>query len=157
MLYDLYIHSYLFWTDVAKKSKIERSNLLGSSRKVIVSDQDMPMGITVDTVSDKVYWSDLHLHHICSVNLDGSDFKRVLYNIDSPLSVAVFEDEIYWTSKVENKIYRASKFDGTEKSEYNASLLSPMDVVVYHSLAQVHCKSVAKMFQFSFNLTNSIY
>ncbi|XP_065657457.1 low-density lipoprotein receptor-related protein 8 isoform X1 [Hydra vulgaris] len=129
---------YLFWTDVATNGKVVRSNLLGTSQTTIASDLGMPMGIAVDIESNKVYWSDMHLHHICSVNLDGSGFNRILKNIESPLSIAMFEDEIYWTSKVGKKIYRANKFDGTEKSEYNASFLSPMDVVVYHSSAQFY-------------------
>ena len=36
-----------------------------------------PNGITVDTVSERVYWVDAALDFIASADLDGNDFKKV--------------------------------------------------------------------------------
>ena len=37
-----------------------------------------PNGISVDFVSDRIYWVDARTDYIASANLDGSDMKKIL-------------------------------------------------------------------------------
>ena len=69
-------YSYLFWSDGTNGSaKIERSDLSGNNRRVLVSSaQDLvsPTTLVVDFSSRKLYWLDSAAEKIGCVNFDGS-------------------------------------------------------------------------------------
>lgn len=56
----------MFWSDWNdKKPKIERANLDGSGRILLVSEKlTWPNGIALDTVNNKLYWGDARTHKI---------------------------------------------------------------------------------------------
>jgi len=69
-------YSYLFWSDGANGSaKIERSDLSGRNRTVLVSSAQglvSPTTLVVDFSSQKLYWLDSVAEKIGHVNFDGS-------------------------------------------------------------------------------------
>ena len=51
--------SYVFWTDWGSSPKIERAELDGSNRKVLVTkDLIWPNGLTVDKATSRILWAD---------------------------------------------------------------------------------------------------
>lgn len=56
----------MFWSDWnEKRPKIERANLDGSNRVVLVSEKlAWPNGIALDVVYNKLYWGDARTHKI---------------------------------------------------------------------------------------------
>jgi len=68
--------SYLFWSDgTNSNAKIERSDLSGRSRTVLVSSAQglvSPTTLVVDFSSQKLYWLDSVAEKIGHVNFDGS-------------------------------------------------------------------------------------
>jgi len=73
---DVQLYSYLFWSDGRDSSaKIERSDLSGNSRTVLVSSAQglvSPTTLVVDFSSQKLYWLDSAAQKIGHVNFDGS-------------------------------------------------------------------------------------
>jgi len=71
------LYSYLFWSDGAgSDAKIERSDLSGNSRTVLVSSAQglvSPTTLVVDFSSQKLYWLDSAAEKIGHVNFDGSE------------------------------------------------------------------------------------
>lgn len=66
----------MFWTEVGNVAKIERAGMDGSERmEVVNASLGWPGGITVDTMCNRVYWTDEGLKAIGSANLDGGDIK----------------------------------------------------------------------------------
>lgn len=66
----------MFWTEIGNVVKIERAGMDGSERRVVVnSSLGWPGGVTVDTASDRVYWTDERLKSIGSATLDGGDVR----------------------------------------------------------------------------------
>jgi len=69
-------YSYLFWSDGTNgNAKIERSDLSGNNRTVLVSSaQDLvsPTTLVVDFSTQKLYWLDSAAEKIGCVNFDGS-------------------------------------------------------------------------------------
>jgi len=69
-------YSYLFWSDgTGSDAKIERSDLSGNSRTVLVSSAQglvSPTTLVVDFSSQKLYWLDSAAEKIGHVNFDGS-------------------------------------------------------------------------------------
>lgn len=56
----------MFWSDWSeKKPKIERANMDGSGRTILVSENlTWPNGIALDVVTNKLYWGDARTHKI---------------------------------------------------------------------------------------------
>lgn len=66
----------MFWTEVGNVAKIERAGMDGSERREVVNGSlGWPGGITVDTMCNRVYWTDEGLKAIGSANLDGGDIQ----------------------------------------------------------------------------------
>lgn len=66
----------LFWTEIGNVVKIERAGMDGSARQVVVnSSLGWPGAVTVDTVSNRIYWTDERLKAIGSATLDGNELQ----------------------------------------------------------------------------------
>eukprot|EP00092_Neocalanus_flemingeri_P041600 GFUD01045305.1.p1 GENE.GFUD01045305.1~~GFUD01045305.1.p1 ORF type:complete len:884 (+),score=164.86 GFUD01045305.1:115-2766(+) len=135
---------WMFWSDWGDVPKIEKCGMDGSKRAVLATDNVMwPNGITLDLVTERVYWVDAKLHIIASVKFDGSSLLTITEQSSSlqhPFSVSIMEDWVYWTEWVQNgsSIFRANKFDGTELEKLTEARLhhKPMSLQVYHQLRQ---------------------
>ncbi len=110
----------------------------GQQRGVIVSSENLgwPNGLAVDFASDRIFWVDGKKSYIGSANLDGSNMVTVASNIEHPFGLTVFEDYVYWTNYKGRQVFRANKFTGKEKYEFQDGFFSPMDIQVYHPVAQ---------------------
>lgn len=75
--YALCVCSYMFFTDMGHDSeqmKLERAFMDGSNRLELVKDRlGSPTGITLDIVTQRVYWSDSHFDTVETVTYSGLD------------------------------------------------------------------------------------
>ncbi|XP_044749919.1 low-density lipoprotein receptor-related protein 6 [Coccinella septempunctata] len=103
---------WLFWSDWSdRKPKIERANLDGTERIMIVSkDLVWPNGVTLDIEAKKIYWCDAKEDKIEFANMDGTE-RRVLINTDVPhvFGLSLLGDYLYWTDWERRAIDRAHK------------------------------------------------
>lgn len=66
----------MFWTEIGNEAKIERAGMDGSERRVVVNTSlGWPGGVALDSLSDRVYWTDERLKAIGSATLDGDDIR----------------------------------------------------------------------------------
>jgi hypothetical protein len=68
----------MFWSEIGNEVKIERAGMDGSERRVVVSHSlslSWPGGLAVDTLGERIYWTDEKLRCIGSANLDGGDIE----------------------------------------------------------------------------------
>ncbi|XP_076114482.1 low-density lipoprotein receptor-like isoform X1 [Mytilus galloprovincialis] len=133
------IHGYFYMTDWGKDPKIERIGMDGSNRKIITNDVVWPNAITIDYIDSRIFWIDAKLHTIMSADLDGSRIRTVLHNneqISHPFSMAVFEDNIFWTDWSGGDIRMAHKYTGKHFQKTVLGLNSPMGIKVYHESLQ---------------------
>lgn len=66
----------MFWTEIGNVVKIERAGMDGSERRAVVnSSLGWPGGVAVDSISERVYWTDERLRSIGSATLDGDDIQ----------------------------------------------------------------------------------
>ena len=76
--------SYMYWTDWGHKPKIERANLDGSERVLLINTSlHWPNGLALDYEEQKLYWSDAHTDRIEVANADGTH-RRTLVSHDLP-------------------------------------------------------------------------
>merc|ERR1711892_1188727 len=135
---------WIFWSDWGNFPKIEKAGMDGTNRSVLATENLMwPNGITLDLVSERLYWVDAKLHIIGSVRFDGTvpivitEESSALHH---PFSVSVLEDWVYWTEWVQNgsSIFRANKFNGTDLEKITDARMhhKPMSLQVYHPMKQ---------------------
>ncbi|MEP4147073.1 MAG: hypothetical protein ABJL54_07605 [Halioglobus sp.] len=112
----------VYWSDrgdVANEvvsPRIMRANLDGSDAETLVSDDLLsPVGMVLDTVKDKMYFTDRFANNIKRANLDGSDVEVVVKDTDYPVDLLIDFDTrlIYWTSREPGGILRAD-MDGND-------------------------------------------
>ncbi|KAH8375669.1 hypothetical protein KR200_007303, partial [Drosophila serrata] len=105
----------LYWTNSnITHPSVERIDLDGSNRTVIISTNiDMPKGIVVDQLSDRLFWiDDLKgvFFAVESSRMDGSDRQVVLKDKHhEPLNLAVTNDAIYWTDRTTKAVWSHPK------------------------------------------------
>ncbi len=100
MIIILIFYSYIFWTDWNRKNpKIERSNMDGTNRKVIVhTDLGVPNGIYFDQKRQEICWCDAKTQRIECVEKDGSN-RRIVTQMNQiyPFDLTEVKSTIYWS------------------------------------------------------------
>ncbi|XP_068629296.1 sortilin-related receptor isoform X1 [Battus philenor] len=133
---------YLFWTDWDRNSpSVSRSNLDGSHivrlfEKPIVQ---WPNGITIDQMSERIYWVDAMEDYIASADLNGQYFKKILWNdekVSHPFAVAVLKDKMYWDDWKAKSIFIADKDTGQNVITINRSFSGLMGLKVFAHFIQ---------------------
>ena len=89
--------SKLYWTEKtsATHGTLNSADLDGTQAKELRVLWGVPRGITVDTVSGKLYWTDA-ANRLQSSNLDGSGIQNVLRNLSDPQEVVLAGGNAYW-------------------------------------------------------------
>lgn len=133
---------YLFWTDWDRSNpSVSRSNLDGSDIKRLFKKPTVhwPNGITIDQMSERIYWVDAMEDYIASADLDGRHFKRILWNderVAHPFAIAVLKDKMYWDDWKAKSIFYADKHTGLDIVTINNSFTGLMDLKVFAHFVQ---------------------
>ncbi|KAL0979642.1 hypothetical protein UPYG_G00187630 [Umbra pygmaea] len=128
----------LFWSEIGNDAKIERAGMDGSERRVVVSDSlRWPGGLAVDTLGERIYWTDEKLRCIGSATLDGGDVNLLqMMETTNPFSVTVFNDMIYWSDTKRRTIQGAHKITGKNRKVLLKRPGQPFVLKVIHPLLQ---------------------
>ena len=89
----------MFWSDWGVTAKIERSTLLGESRKTIVSGGLVwPNDIAIDYKKKKLFWTEAKLDKIECSDYNGNN-RLVIYQRRGihPFGIVVLGSFLYWT------------------------------------------------------------
>lgn len=128
----------LVWADVGTQPKIEISWMDGSKRNPLVMDRlGEPSSLAIDYSMDHtIYWTDSKLNTIESIEHDGSNRKIVLQgkNLQQPISLDVFENNLYWVTKFTGELVRQDKFGRGVPQILVKDILGPGGVKVYHPM-----------------------
>ncbi|KAG8454380.1 hypothetical protein GDO86_000850 [Hymenochirus boettgeri] len=128
----------MYWSEIGIQPQIEQAGMDGSQRKILVTKQlGWPTGLSLDLLSSKIYWADDKFHCIGSANLDGTDVKVIqLKKIQSPFSLAVFEDEIYWSEIKARTVQKINKRTGKDWATLIKRHVQPYGLKVMHEFLQ---------------------
>ncbi|XP_046376825.2 low-density lipoprotein receptor-related protein 2-like isoform X1 [Haliotis rufescens] len=112
------IASYLYWTDMTSRPTIMRSDADGSNIMTLVSERmGQPRDLVIDYTTNCLYWIDAQPHNSRVERLcPGKEAVKEIvlaHDIRDPKSLALLEDEIYWSN--EGRVVRDDKFDGRKR------------------------------------------
>lgn len=89
---------------------IERWSMDGHFLQTVVSDKiTNPNSLVVDSIIDRIYWSDGVYRYIHTAKLDGTDRKSIASGLTSVNNIAVFQNMIYFTI-VSHQIFHKERF-----------------------------------------------
>ncbi|XP_053072345.1 low-density lipoprotein receptor-related protein 2-like isoform X3 [Acinonyx jubatus] len=132
------LNGLMYWSEIGGEPQIEQAGMDGSSRKVLI-DQGLgsPTSIALDQFSWKIFWSDDKFHCIGSANLDGTGITMLqLTRIKSPFSVAVFEDEVFWSEMKTRTVQRMKKTTGKDRAVLIKRSEQPYGLKIMHEVLQ---------------------
>ncbi|XP_057340651.1 low-density lipoprotein receptor-related protein 6 [Microplitis mediator] len=130
-------HGHMYWSEWGKSGSIERANLDGSERQVVLSSIGRTHGLTIDHELRRLYWADLLTPAIVSYDLKTSNRKSVITrNIVYPFSLTQHLDYIYWTDWNTGNVERANKTTGANRTKIHDKLESVTSILVFHESRQ---------------------
>ncbi len=104
----------VYWTDTGNDN-IRRANLDGSDAEVLVTGLNWPMGLALDPVGGKMYWTNgISVSKISRANLDGTGVEDLLTGMADPRGIALdlAAGKMYFSSE-DNDLIRRANLDGT--------------------------------------------
>ena len=101
----------MYWTDWGDSPKIEKASMDGSARSVVIDTElGWPNGLTLDYVSQTLYWVDALLDKMEKSNVDGS-MRALLVTpnnvIQHPFGITFCRGHLYWSDWETNCIFTA--------------------------------------------------
>lgn len=139
----------VYWvTNDGNTATIERAQMNGEKREVVLRFPRRyhyyyysPRALALDSDNNRLYWVDDNRGELCYTETNPKD--GLIHNvgissryIQSPYSLALKEDYIYWGDELKSAVYRVNKTD-TGKVKKIVSGVDPIDLHVYHNNTQV--------------------
>ena len=98
-----FVQRYIYWTDwtTIGPSKIERSRLDGSERKVFlnITNNGNPAALTYDYETENLYWCDKRLNKVYRVSTNQTlpaSSTLIASNVTDCVGLALYGDHVYW-------------------------------------------------------------
>ena len=126
----------MYWTDWGYHAKIERADMSGQQRVVLVNASlSWPNGLTLDQERNRLYWVDasydkleyLHLSTNTRVTLIDSSAT-----LPHPFGLTLLGDYLYWTDWSDYTVKRASKESAADVAVFVTGIGQPMDIHGYN-------------------------
>lgn len=127
---------FIFLTDWHYPAFIARLSLDGKNfTKILTENIASPIGLTLDIITKRLFWTDTHLKRIEFSDYNGRNRFVVLESDQTayPFAITFYDGLIYWTDRASHSIYSADALSGSNKTIIrDGTLHSVFDLAVYH-------------------------
>ena len=134
---------FLFYADWGVQPGIMRAGMDGADvRRIVKMHQgDWPNGVAIDSVLERVFWSEAKHNTLESAKIDGSGRRIIsMGNVRHgrhPFSIALFEDTIFWSDWGTKDIRSVNKFTGKNETVIlKEARVTPMGITIYHPVLE---------------------
>ena len=132
----LLFYRIMYWTDWGLNPKIEKADMTGKQRLVLVSSSlHWPNGLTLDKANNRLYWVDGYLNKLEYLNLITHVRVTLISSsatLPHPFGLTLLGDYLFWTDWGNNTVYRANKESGGEVTAFITGINRPMDIHAYN-------------------------
>ena len=126
----------MYWTNRNTNPKIEKAEMTGKKRVVIVSSRlQQPNGLTLDHDKNRLYWVDASYHVLEYWDLNLNNRVTLISSYDvlaSPFGLTLLGDNLYWTDTQERAVYRANIETGSNVTTFFTGTGQLMDIHGYN-------------------------
>lgn len=136
------IAGYLFVSDWHYPPFIGRLSMDGRRfTKIVTQDLGTPVGLAIDPITQRIFWTDTHLKRIEYANYNGtSRFVAVAATQTAyPFGVAFFEGSLYWSDRANHSIFAANALNGSNQTTIlrQGTIHAAFALVVFHYSLQM--------------------
>ena len=124
----------MYWTDWGKYPKIERADLDGGNRVVLVNRSIVwPNGLCIDYTERRIYWVDAKLDKIVVMHLDGRHQRILLQNkLPHVFGFSMLGDRLFWTDWQSRSLESINKFTGKDRKHVIKQLPELMGLTAFN-------------------------
>lgn len=126
----------MYWTNWNNNPKIEKAEMTGKNRVVIVSlNLQQPNGLTLDHDKNRLYWVDASYHVLEYLDLNLNNRVTLISSYDalaSPFGLTLLGDTLYWTDTQEQAVYQANVEIGSNITIFFTGTGQLMDIHGYN-------------------------
>ena len=130
---------FLFITDWHYPPFVGRASLDGTRfTKIVTQDLGTPIGLTIDTITQRIFWTDTHLKRIDYSNYNGTQ-RRVAVAASTrqflayPFGLAFFDGRLFWSDRANHSIFAANALNGSNQTVIRAGTIhAAFALSVYH-------------------------
>ncbi|XP_050504790.1 prolow-density lipoprotein receptor-related protein 1 isoform X2 [Diabrotica virgifera virgifera] len=137
-------HGLMFWADWGPAARIERADMDGLNRRILVSnDISWPTGLAIDHGTERLYWADPKTMTIESVLFDGTD-RHVIRRFDKdirPFKIEIFEENVFVSTQNKHDIFRMNKFGKGNITYLVQGLTRISDILILHEHKHMKMKN----------------
>ena len=134
---------FLFYADWGVQPGIMRAGMDGADVRRIVKmhEGDWPNGVAIDSVLERVFWSEAKHNTLESAKIDGSGRRIISMGTARhgrhPFSIALFEDTLFWSDWATKDIRSVNKYTGkNEAIILKEARVTPMGITIYHPVLE---------------------
>jgi hypothetical protein len=124
------LDSFIIYCVYNDKGTIMKALQDGSDQNQLYEEIDSyPISLSIDLLSRRVYWIDLHFSKLSSIDFEGKHYHKILQSeeiISQPFFMAIFGEKIYWSNSFDHKIFEIDKL-GLNATKINYWLKSDKD------------------------------
>ena len=126
----------MYWTDWGYHAKIERADMSGQQRVVLVNTSlSWPNGLTLDQERNRLYWVDASYSKLEYLHL-GTNIRVTLIHsyatLPHPFGLTLLGDYLYWTDWSDYTVKRANKESAADVTVFVTGIGQPMDIHGYN-------------------------
>ena len=129
----------MFWTDWGWDERIERANMDGTNRTVVIrTGLFYPNGLALDATKNWLYWIDFYYDKLEVYEFPSKTRRQIISSrsepkLSSPIGVTLYEDYVYWTDRNLKAIYRADRQTGKNAVKVLSTQSSPGLIHAYNT------------------------
>ncbi|GAB6024603.1 hypothetical protein CHUAL_009749 [Chamberlinius hualienensis] len=135
-------YGLLYWTtwgsaQESTEGTIERAYLNGKLKYTLASNKVVrPIGVTIDSIHQQLYWADSYLQTIETMTTRGQDRRILTRNANNPMALTVFEDRVYWADWGTDSIKDCNKFFCNDINILYNNTVKIKDLAISHAVQQ---------------------
>jgi hypothetical protein len=133
------LDSFIIYCVHDRRGRIMKALQDGSNQTLLIEEiNSYPISLTIDLLSRKIFWIDIFLGKLSSIDFEGNNYQTVLKSEDlfsEKIFMAIFGEDIYLSNSLDHSIFKINKFDPDGPKNFFFKLSKDTDL---HSMKIIH-------------------